>query len=93
MTPKTPDSLLRRFRLLPLLLAAGVGLSGCLVAQLAQADGGRDALSQAGSESMSSSIGSSAEKSKATEKNDTKSKSLFFDERACAVEKSIGYEE
>lgn len=36
---------------------------------------------------MSSSMGSS------TEKSDTKSKSLFFDERSRAVEKSIGYEE
>ena len=92
MTPKTPDHILRRFRLFPLLLAAGVGLSGCSwLNSLKQTEEGTPFPKW--SESMSSSIGSSAEKSKSKEKSDTKSKSLFFDERSRAVEKSIGYEE
>ena len=80
--PKLP----RRLRLLPLLFALGTGLSGCSwLSSLKQTEEG--ATFPKWSEGMSKSIGS------ATEKKSTKSKSLFFDERSRAVEKSIGYEE
>ncbi len=74
-----------RFRLLPL-LALAVGLSGCSwLSSLKQTEEGPTFPKW--SQNMSSSIGSSSAKS------DAKSKSLFFDERSRAVEKSMGYEE
>ena len=77
---------LHRLRLLPLLLALGIGFSGCSwLNSLKQTEEGP--TFSRWSQGMSNSIGS------ATEKKDAKSKSLFFDERSRAVEKSIGYEE
>jgi uncharacterized protein YceK len=75
----------RRLWLL-LLLALGVGLSGCSwLNSLKQTEEG--ATFPKWSQDLSGSIGS------ATQKKEAKSKSLFFDERSRAVEKSIGYEE
>jgi hypothetical protein len=75
----------RRLWLLPL-LALAVGVSGCSwLNSLKQTEEG--ATFPKWSQDMSGTIGS------ATEKKEAKSKSLFFDERSRAVEKSIGYEE
>ena len=82
---RIPNSL-RRFQLVLLLLALIAGLSGCSwLNSLKKTEEGPTFPKW--SQSMSGSIGST------TEKKEAKSKSLFFDERSRAVEKSIGYEE
>ena len=73
-----------------LLLALAAGFSGCSwLNSLKNTDEGPTFPKW--SQSMSGNIGSATEKK--TEKKEAKSKSLFFDERSRAVEKSIGYEE
>ena len=78
-------------RLLSLtLIAVGLSFSGCSwLHSLKQTEDG-PALSK-WRENMRSSIGSTAEKGEAKEKSDSPSKSLFFDKRSHAVEKSMGY--
>jgi hypothetical protein len=73
-----------RLWLLPL-FALGVELSGCSwLNSLKQTEEG--ATFPKWSQDMSGTIGT-------TQKKEPKSKSLFFDERSRAVEKSIGYED